>query len=89
MMWQDIETAPRDGTWFDAWRDPSKASSSYWEPRITVRWDEEGKEWVWPDNTYEVFTEKGIERANAAIADCEMYADKSFTHWMPLPEAPH
>ena len=89
--WQTIDTAPRDGTWIEAWRNPpAKYEMGYWEPRVTVRWEQDGSEgaWVWPDGTYEVYTERGRERADIAIQSDDFYADSSFTHWMPLPPAP-
>ena len=87
--WRDIATAPKDGKWIQAWREPAGPNGGAWEPLVYVRWDEDGEEWVWPDSTYEVFTERGQERANRMIADYENFADNSFTHWLPLPSAPN
>lgn len=86
--WQDISTAPKDGTWIQAWRDPPSFTGGRWEPLVYVRWDEEDALWVWPDEPYEVFTVRGRELADMKIADEEFFADTRFTHWMPLPAAP-
>lgn len=86
--WRPIETAPRDGTWIRAWREPPKMTGPRWEPLIYVRWDEEEESWVWPCDTFEVFTIRGRELADMEIGDGDYYSASDFTHWLPLPPAP-
>jgi len=86
--WRPIETAPRDGTWIWAWREPPKMTGPRWEPLIYVRWDEEEESWVWPCDTFEVFTIRGRELADMEIGDGDYYSASDFTHWLPLPTAP-
>lgn len=86
--WQPIETAPRDGSWIQAWRSPPSFTGGTWEPLVYVRWEDEEGKWVWPDEDYQVFTERGVELANMKVAEFENYADDRFTHWQPLPEPP-
>ena len=86
--WQDIGTAPKDGVWIQAWRTPPSFTGGRWEPLVYVRWDDEEGSWVWPCDMFEVFTVRGRELADMAIADGDYYSSPDFTHWMPLPAAP-
>lgn len=86
--WQDISTAPKDGTWVQAWRTPPSFTGGRWEPLVYVRWDDEEESWVWPCDMFEVFTVRGRELADMAIADDDYYSSPDFTHWMPLPHPP-
>jgi hypothetical protein len=86
--WRDIATAPRDGTWVDAWRKPPSFTGPTWEPRVSARWDEDEGSWVWPCDTYEVFTVRGRELADMAIEDGDFYTCNNFTHFRPLPTTP-
>jgi hypothetical protein len=87
--WQDISTAPKDGTWIEAWRPPSTVGTS--ASLVFVRWHqfEDGDAaWVWPDDTYEVFTEDGRYEAERMIDRGDIYEDTKFTHWRDLPQPP-
>jgi len=91
--WQPIETAPKDGTWIEAWRGSSPLGA--WQNPVYVRWhagdanEDIEPAWVWPDETYDVFSERGIEDANEMVAHGACYEDsKNFTHWRPLPAPP-
>lgn len=51
--WQEITTAPKDGTWVELYRPPPPEGR--WESRITARWFnfEEGEAaWAWPDQMF-------------------------------------
>lgn len=88
MIWNVISDAPRDGTWFQAWRAPPKMTGPTWEPLLYVRWDDDEQSFVWPDGMYEPFTVRGRELADMMISDGDFYSDDSFTHWSRLPSTP-
>ena len=89
-MWHRIDDPdnppPKDGTWIDLWREIG--SSSYGSPRVTARWDDEISAWVWPDDVFDPWTQRGRNRAERMIANEENFFDRSPTHWMPLPPPP-
>jgi hypothetical protein len=73
-QWQPIETAPKDGSEFQAW-----SLCDGWIPRAT--WTASDSDWakgkvfcVWEQVDYD-----GIEGWGGG---------HELTHWMPLPEAP-
>lgn len=89
MEWRTIDSAPKDGTWVDLYRDPPKIGT--WQTRVSARWHTFNcgdSNWVWPDRDYEVMTEAGRENALDMIADGDFYEANNFTHWMPLPTPP-
>ena len=86
--WQDISTAPKDGTWFSAWRAPPSWTGPTWEPLIYVRWDDDEESWVWPCDTFQVFTVRGRELADMEIEEGDFFTSDDFTHWQPLPAPP-
>lgn len=83
-MWQPIETAPRDGTEFQAWcrsTDPKEISRNvqlfgnndgWWEPRARINPVTEAPE-IWTRTDYDC---EGWEVENRLIC------------WMPLPTPP-
>lgn len=88
--WQDISTAPKDGTWVELYRPP--ADFGWWECLIKARWHqfEDGEAaWAWPDEDYDLTTESERERSIGLIEDGNNYeATEGFTHWRPLPPNP-
>jgi hypothetical protein len=77
--WQPIETAPDDGTEFQAWaiqREPTENwPDGWWEPRARVNPETEARE-VWDRVDY----------------DAEGWTPEDrywhVTHWQPVPEPP-
>ena len=81
MKWQPIETAPKDGTRLMLWR--GSTSFGKWNDMVVAQWFDGA--WRWPDM-------RDNPSTHGPWSDEELwdgYEDnKSFTHWMPLPEAP-
>jgi hypothetical protein len=71
-QWQPIETAPKDGTEFQAWLE--HGSFGYWEPRCRYS-DEYDIPQIWGRTDYD---EDGWD----------VYPHIDVTHWMPLPTPP-
>lgn len=90
-QWQDISTAPKDGTYIQLWRGPVKGFGS-WEPLVYGRWfefEDDYASWAWPEGTFDLFTDEGRHDADYAIGEGDCWDDdKNFTHWMPLPSPP-
>ena len=76
MEWQPIETAPKDGTEFQAW-----TVDGEWQPRAA---------WVTPDGFRrgEKNKETFCARQQVAYDGIEGWYGDVFTHWMPRPSAP-
>jgi hypothetical protein len=70
--WQDIETAPRDGTSVDLWVSAPPQMISTGAGRVTDCWFFSGKWWRYDG--------QGDEYCRSEVANA--------THWMPLPEHP-
>jgi hypothetical protein len=90
--WRPIDTAPKDGTWVELWRPLPVEDGPSFEPLIVGRWysfDDGEEAWVWPDDTFEVWTPHGRERANQMISVGDCYEDATgFTYWRPLTSPP-
>jgi hypothetical protein len=89
-MWQPIETAPKDGSWFWAYRPPAK--SGEWDTLVTVAWCDVSKDFIWPDdrNPFDPFSEQQLSGNDEPwYIEGDFYeARGSFTDWMPLPAPP-
>lgn len=72
--WKPIESAPRDGTEFQAWIMPEESDGGYWEPKARFN----------PDS--EVFELWGRVDYDQDGWDCYHWLHP--THWMPLPPPP-
>ena len=71
--WQPIETAPKDGTEFQAWVRGSDGAMSWWDPRC--RYNEEGAFESYGHIDYDIY----------GWDSCPFWVP---THWMPQPTAP-
>jgi hypothetical protein len=74
MTWQPIETAPRDGTEFQAWMMRDDDGSSHWEPMVRFNPETDAFE-LWGRIDYD-------------IDGWDTYYWLVPTHWMPQPEPP-
>jgi hypothetical protein len=79
MSWQDISTAPRDGSTFDVWiagEFPRRVPDVSWREPSDSEW------WVHGGDT--------IETPDATWHDCfgPFGSTEQPTHWMPLPPIP-
>lgn len=81
--WQDIESAPRDGTRFDAWEESIDLDRTITGRRITgVYWAEDEKDCV---------SFAGGEWTLARSGDCDYPVENCNTRltcWMPTPLPP-
>jgi hypothetical protein len=89
VAWRPIDAAPKDGSWFLAYRPP--ADSGRWQTLIAVCWDAEAGDFAWPcDDVYDPYNPPDLterdENGFYAVDTFEGFG--TFTHWMPLPPAP-
>jgi hypothetical protein len=83
MMWQPIETAPRDGTEIDLWI-ATDDGGGYRQPECV--WRDKGEcEAGWYDAVLEWDRIDAPWTATSAPGEAAM---RTATHWMPLPEQP-
>ena len=73
MDWQPIETAPKDGTEFQAWVTHGRDQKGFWEPKC--RYSEHGAFEMWGRVDYD-------------CDGWDTYPGHTPTHWMPLPAPP-
>lgn len=88
--WQDIDTAPRDGTWIELWRGPVTGPGA-WSPLIVARWwefDGVYATWAWPDESA-VDPWHDPDGAIEYLERGDCYdSTEHFTHWRPLSTPP-
>ncbi len=84
---QTIESAPKDGTWFLAYRGPAKIGTC--DRFAIVRWHDEFEDFIWPDEPFDIYRDDINEKTGAGHFALTPYESKgTFTHWMPLPSRP-
>lgn len=79
-----FDSAPKDGTWFLAYRGPSGLGS--WNRYVVVRWHDEFDDFVWLNTPFDIFTDDIDQKNDSGGFKYFPYEGKgSFTHWSPLP----
>ncbi len=85
--WLPIESAPKDGTWFLAYR--PEPDGGTWDRLCIVCWSAEEDDFVWPDDTFDVYRDDLSDMDDRGFLKFDTYSScGSFTHWRPLPSAP-
>jgi hypothetical protein len=81
MIWQPIETAPKDGTWILVWGGKTDENMEWWDEKdrnrpVTARWCSESgrRSGYWRFASYD----------GGYLGDFV----EDPTHWQPLPELP-
>lgn len=87
MDWRPIESAPKDGTWFQGYR--PKAETGRWQRIVICRWDDEFQDFVWPDSIFDIYEDAPNERDAQGFFVHDFYeAGGTLTHWAPLLPTP-
>lgn len=73
MGWRKIESAPKDGTQFQAWVVSERCTYGSWEP--FCRYNEDG--------AFQIYG-----RIDYDMEGWDVYLHLTPTHWMPLPPPP-
>ena len=81
MAWQPIETAPKDGTTIDVWRDGLRETVYWGLPPHHC-----GEMGSYCDSDWHNLKEK--DWICATFGEFTGGEDDPFTHWMPLPAPP-
>lgn len=85
--WQPINTAPKDGTWFIAYRGPASLGTG--DRHAIVRWHDELEDFIWPDAPFDIYNGDVDQRDNFGMFVVSIYESRgTFTHWIPLPPPP-
>lgn len=85
--WKDIATAPRDGTWFQAYRPASKVGKR--QRVVTMCWLASEKDFAWPVDIFDEYSPPDLDKKDARGLHVDIYTGSStFTHWRPLPAPP-
>jgi len=85
--WQDIATAPRDGTWFQAYRPAPKVGKC--QRIVTMCWLASEEDFAWPVDIFDEYNPPDLDKKDARGLHVDIYTDGStFTHWRPLPTPP-
>lgn len=85
--WLPIESAPKDGTWFLAYR--PEPDGGTWDRLCIVCWSAEEDDFVWPDDTFDIYRDDLSDMDDRGFLKFDTYSScGSFTHWRPLPSAP-
>lgn len=83
--WQVINSAPKDGTWFIAYR--PKCDLGRWSRIEIVQWSGVRNAFIWADH-FDVFDDDMQELDEHDRYVFDPFESTTFTHWMHLPEPP-
>lgn len=86
---QPIETAPKDGRWFMAYRPPCNIGQ--WDTFMAVRWIDTCavRDFIWPDGSHPIDPFMASADDDEWIDEGDFYEAKgTLTLWVPLPELP-
>ena len=85
--WQDIASAPRDGTWFQAYRPAPKVGTC--QRIVTMCWLASEDDFAWPVDIFDEYNPPDLDKKDARGLHVDIYTGGStFTHWRPLPSKP-
>jgi len=85
--WMPIESAPKDGTWFVAYRPEPKLGT--WSRVLISRWLEETEAFVFVEEAFDIYRDDIEETNDRGYHRWHLYElGNGPLHWMPLPDPP-
>lgn len=85
--WKTFDTAPKDGSWFLAYRGKAKIGTC--DRLVIVRWSDDLSDFIWPDKPFDIYEDDIDERDGNGYYVIQPYCGGgTFEFWMPLPKPP-